>query len=192
MRARSHSPIIKTPALQIEKTEESSLYRQPMSDRQWQRNLAILKTRIGLFDQRLVHEVSGAIRIAYEWLDPIMERYCEITCTTCEDFCCEAAKVFYNQADMLSIIAMAIDPPPGQTRTHPADPCRYLTLDGCSLERTARPYVCVWYLCEAQMGLFQGEPASAQRRFIAAAEGLRANRLKLESYYENHFAVSLR
>jgi hypothetical protein len=187
MKTRPQSPILAAPAPPLLKTEESPLYRQPMTDRQWQANMEVLKTRVVLLDQEIVQSAAREIRVAYDWLEPHMERYCEITCHACSDSCCHAARIFYNQTDMLSIIALDTDPPAGQTRARASDPCRYLTRAGCSLKRVVRPYVCVWYLCEAQMDLYQEEFASAQRRFVATLESLRANRLRLESHYESHF-----
>ena len=187
MRERFRSSIIKAPAHHLEKTEESSLYRLPMSDRQWQKNVAVLKMRMDFLDQSLVHEATGALRAAYDWLEPLMERYCEITCPVCTDFCCQATRVFFNHTDLLTILALDLDPPPGQTRSRAAEACRYLTSAGCSLKRTVRPYVCVWYLCEAQMALYREEPALTQRRFVATLASIRTNRLKLESHYEGHF-----
>jgi hypothetical protein len=176
----------------LEKTEESSLYRQPMSDRQWQENLAVLKTRIGRLDQRLVHEATGAIHAAYDWLEPLMVSYCEITCPACSDVCCQATRVFFNHTDLLVILALGLDPPPGQTRPRASEPCRYLTQAGCSLKRTVRPYVCVWYLCEAQMDLYREEPALTQRRYVATLASIRTNRLRIEGHYESHFPPLLR
>ncbi len=120
----------------------------------------------------------------YEWLDQAMEKYCKITCPKCKDPCCNATQIFYSQTDMLCMTALDIVLPQGQTRIHPSKPCRYLAPTGCRLPRIARPYVCVWYLCEAQMDLFQQESASTQRHLISALACLRVNRLKLESMIE--------
>lgn len=163
-----------------------------MSDRQWRENLATLKTQMGCLDQNLVHEVTEAIRAAYDWLEPLMERYCHITCPACSDICCQATRVFFNHTDLLVILAMGFDPPPGQTRLRASEPCRYLRQAGCTLKRTLRPYVCVWYLCEAQMKLYGEEPASIQRWFVATLESLRMGRLRLASHYESHFPPQFR
>lgn len=187
MKTLPRSPILSTSALRLEKTEESSLYRQPLSDRQWQEILAVLKTRMGLLDPRLLQEASCAVRAAHVWLDEVMARYCEAVCPTCRDVCCQAAGVFFNLTDLLVILALGLDPPPGQTRSCAFDPCRYLTRTGCSLKRPLRPYVCVWYLCEAQMDLYREEPASIQRHFVATVESLRGHRLRIEAEYERLF-----
>jgi len=172
------------PASPLEKLEESSFLRQPMSDRQWRAHLAALKIRLGSLDREQLHAAAGAIRSARDWLDRLLEQYCQITCPACPDVCCHATRVFFNRTDLLAILALGLNPPPGQTRSVACAPCRYLTPAGCSLERILRPYVCVWYLCEAQMDLFGKEPASVQRRFTATLESLRRARLRLESLFE--------
>ena len=160
-----------------------------MSDRQWWANLGILQARLNRLDQRLVHEVAEAIRVAYGWLEPLMERYGKITCPACSDVCCQATGVFFNHTDLLTILAMGLNPPPGQTRSRASVPCRYLSAAGCVLKRPLRPYVCVWYLCEAQMKLYMDEPAPTQRRFVATLTAIRTHRLKLASHYEILFPI---
>jgi hypothetical protein len=167
--------------------EESSLWRQPMSDSRWQEVIAGLKTEMALLDQGLVQSLAGRICEAVQRLDSFMTKYCGITCSSCDDPCCSADGIFYNRADMLYLLAMGITSLSGQTRTRPHQPCRYLTSGGCCLPRVARPYVCVWFLCEAQMELFQRESGSTQRQFIRNLESIRADRLRIESLYGNLF-----
>jgi hypothetical protein len=167
------------------KTEESSLYRQPMSDLEWQGIMKNFRNRFALIDQEPFQSCAEQIREALQWLDPVMTKYAEITCPQCKDPCCTAHAIFFNQTDMLSLVAMGISLPPGQTRVRPGAPCRYLTPNGCRLQRIARPYVCVWFLCEAQMDLFWEERALTQRHFVKQFEKIRLNRLRLEALYEN-------
>jgi hypothetical protein len=174
------------------KIEESSLYRQPMNSSQWWEVTEILKTGLALLDQQLAQSIAGQIREALQWLDPVMTEYCASTCPSCNDPCCHAQAIFFNRTDLLSLIASGTSLPPGQTRVSPLAPCRYLQPTGCDLPRIARPYVCVWYLCEAQMDLFGEERAATQRLFVMHLEKIRRNRLRLESLYESHFAPGLR
>jgi hypothetical protein len=167
--------------------EESSLWRKPMSDSKWQELIADLKSSMAMLDQGSVQPIAKRICHAVQWLDLIMAKYCAITCSSCDDPCCGAEAVFYNRTDMLSLLAMGIAPSPGQTRTSPNQPCRYLTPAGCRLPRIARPYVCVWFLCQAQMELFQSESGSTPREFIRSLESIRADRMRLESLYEIRF-----
>jgi hypothetical protein len=187
MRTRFHSPISNLSDIPLSKTEETSLWRQPMSDSQWRQVTAGLKSGMAMLDQGSLQSLAWQISEAVQWLDTIMTKYCDITCPGCDDPCCSAGAIFYNQTDMLSLIVMGISPPPGQTRTQPFQPCRYLTSSGCCLQRIARPYVCVWFLCEAQMDLFRDESSSTQRHFVKSLESIRMNRLRIESLYEKLF-----
>lgn len=167
------------------KTEESPCYRHPMTDHRWNQLLYELKTTLlgsnWLYAKRLASAIAEKIR----WLDPIMNRYCFLTCHECEDRCCHATEIYFNRADMLYLTLLDSEIPQGQTRCIQSAPCRYLTPDGCMLSRTVRPYVCVWFICEAQMDIFQAESAAFQRRFLAETGKLREHRLALEGLYEN-------
>jgi hypothetical protein len=181
MKILSTSPWLDTPILN---TEEPSLLRHPMSDEEWQEATAALSAGMARLDQERIQVLALQVREALARLDRIMTRYCGITCPLCPDPCCQASGIFYNQTDVLALAALKINHPPGQTRTLPGAPCRYLTATGCCLERIARPYVCVWYLCEAQTGLLWEESPGFQRRFMHALECIRASRLRLQALFE--------
>ena len=194
------------------KSEESSRYREPMSDSQWQALRSKLARELRELNGNLVERLVEQIQKDIEWLDGHMTRYCEITCPACTDPCCLAQNIFYNRADLLYLVGQkkaatpgpigeqsspapsasryrlhAFEGPSGQTRRQTADPCRYLAQHGCLLPRIQRPYVCVWFLCEPQMELFACEPAAFQRQFIDVLKNIRTHRLQLESLYEQSF-----
>lgn len=166
------------------KTEETMRCREPISDSRWQELLTVLKRDLHSLDLEPIRLLAGCIAGGIRSLDATMTEYCRLTCPTCEDPCCRGLKVFFNQTDLLYLVALGEQLPVGQTRAHESAPCRYLSERGCLLPRVARPYVCVWFLCEAQMELFQAEPAPFQRQFIMTMQDIRACRLSLESLYE--------
>lgn len=170
------------------KVEESSCYRHPMADGCWDRLIDELTARLLSLDWRYVKHLVDAIEEKIKWLDPIMTKYCLLTCQECEDCCCQAREIYFNRTDMLYLAVLNSEIPPGQTRTKHSLPCRYLTPDGCILPRSVRPYVCVWFICEAQIGIFQEEPAVFQRCFLKNVGELREHRLTLESLYERGIA----
>ncbi len=163
--------------------EESNRYREPMSDDVWHETILNLRKQLGKFEPQTVQLLANEITSSILWLDTVMTKYCEATCPQCTDRCCDGREIFFNQADLLCLIALGREPPPGQTRTEPGAPCRYLGSDGCSLTRLTRPYVCVWFLCEPQMEIYQKESSLFQRKFIAVLEILRHSRLSLEQMY---------
>lgn len=169
------------------KLEESSCHQHPMRDEQWRGILADFRTKLATLDWERIKYIGRAIRERIEWLDPIMTRYCRLTCQGCPDPCCHARKIFFNRTDLLYFAGSDCEAPPGQTRAIAENPCRYLSPVGCSLLRTARPYVCVWFLCEAHIALLHGEPVGFQRQFIKIVGEIRTCRLLLEATFEKAF-----
>ncbi len=168
----------------ILKIEESARYRIPMSNEYWQKTVNTLRHEVSKLDQKKVMVHINQIIRGIQWLDPIMTRYCEQTCPSCKDPCCTGYEVFFNQTDLLYLTAGHTKIPPGQTRTSKSETCRYLGEKGCRLPRLHRPYVCVWFICDAQMELLQSEPNVIYRQFIKTMQDIRMHRLALESLYE--------
>jgi hypothetical protein len=165
------------------KGEESSLYRAPLSEAAWNEALNLARSGLREADSRFAASIVARIDRAITWLDPVMSRFCELTCPTCEDPCCHGKRIFFNLADLLVLTTRNTWIPPGQTRSTDGESCRYLTAAGCALERTHRPYVCVWFLCEPQVALLQGETARFQRDFLHALKEIREGRLTLEGLF---------
>jgi len=166
------------------KGEESSLYREPLSERAWNEALSLAGNGLRSADQCLAASLLTRIDRAIAWLDPVMTRYCALTCPTCGDPCCHGRRIFFNHADLLVLTLRNTCLPPGQTRSEDGESCRYLTAAGCTLARTHRPYVCVWFLCEPQMELLNGETARFQRSFLQALSEIREGRLTLEALFD--------
>jgi len=172
----------------LDKTEESARYRQPLSDAEWREICRRIGGQILELDQQEVQWLAEQIYLGILWLDRSMTEYCQLTCTLCVDPCCTGKEIFFNQADLLYLMALNSMPPPiGQTRSKASAPCRYLTSQGCTLPRPQRPYICVWFLCEPQMELLSASPAAHQRQVIKILQHIRTCRLQLESLYEERF-----
>lgn len=171
------------------KLEESSFLQHPIKDEQWRRICADFRSRLRTLDWVRIKYIGRAIRERIEWLDPIMTGYCRLTCGNCPDPCCHARKIFFNRTDMLYLACSDLPVPPGQTRTQAGNPCRYLKADGCTLLRTERPYVCVWFLCEPHLELLHNQPVGFQRRLTKVMEEIRTCRLLLEGVFEAAFPL---
>ena len=167
--------------------EESSAFRRPVPDDEWAAVVRLVSGRLRTLDLDHLRQVARRVEAGIRWLDPVMDRYCGLTCPTCEDPCCTGQKVFFNRADVITLAVLYDSLPPGQTRDEEAGACRYLGPRGCLLPRVRRPYVCVWFLCDPQMSLLQNELASFQRAFIRILQDIRQGRLILESLYEEHY-----
>jgi|GEM_PF-733435 len=178
------SPFHRLCPVPITRTEESSEFRRPMTDESWQDAVRTLAGQIDPAHRRLLEAVANEISLNIKALDTLMDRYCRETCPSCGNPCCDGREVFYNRADILYLLGTGKPVPPGQTRRTPGEACRYLTSGGCLLPRDERPYVCVWFLCEPQMELFQAEKPATQRQVINTLLDTRSYRLGLESLFD--------
>jgi hypothetical protein len=175
----------------LEKLEESSRYREPISDSRWQAICQEFQRCVRQLDQDQVQWLTDQILQGIHWLDRPMDEYCQATCPSCSDPCCDGREIFFNQADLIYLAAHAdIHPPTGQTREEAHARCRYLDASGCLLARPQRPYVCVWFLCEPQIEMLNASPASFQRKFINVLGNIRYCRLQLEALFEERFPDS--
>jgi hypothetical protein len=156
----------------------------PFSAEEWSKTIDELKTGLSRLDPDRMRMHAERVQKGIQALDSIMTDYCHLTCPTCSDACCFGLKVFFNRTDLLYLLTLRDEIPPGQTRAHPFEPCRYLSLSGCELARTVRPYVCVWFLCDEQMALFALETPKIQRQFLKVLQDIRLHRQALEYEYE--------
>lgn len=159
--------------------DQEDPYKHPIAPVVWRQIITSFKERAIRIDSRRVGLLCHGIREGLLWLDDIMDGYCAATCPDCDDPCCTANGIYYNRADLLYLLGLHTDLPVSQTRSRRNEPCRYLTAEGCMLPRICRPFICVWYLCEPQMALFQEEPLLFQRQFIAVMQAIRMCRQEL-------------
>ncbi len=166
------------------KTEETSMLRHPLDDVEWRRIFGAVGQAVRSAGEPGFRVIAEHIAGLILRLDPLMTSYCRQTCPTCPDPCCNGRKVFFNLTDVVYLAVLGKEAVPGQTRSQAGRPCRYLSGEGCRLSRLLRPYVCTWFLCEAQMALLQAEPVRFQRGITETLTEIRQARLLLESLYE--------
>lgn len=167
-----------------DRIEESCRFRHPMTDREWSEALQEVTIHASKLDEKVTSFHIRKVLEGLQLLDEKMDEYCALTCPLCDDPCCHGRNVFFNQADLVFLVTSGQRRPPGQTREHSSESCRYLAAEGCTLSRKNRPYVCVWFLCEAQMRYFFEERPKVQREMTRAFEQIRRARLQLEACYE--------
>jgi|GEM_PF-796286 len=153
-------------------TEEPDNFRRFISQKNWKRIRTQLYNTFQELphrDKKHLHETALLIARAIDILDPFMDHLCAITCPYCQDICCHASHVFYNETDLFYLTALGEYYPEEQTRTNPYQKyCHYWMHDlGCTIDRIYRPYVCVWFLCEAQMQEMTNTFSERERRIIA-------------------------
>jgi hypothetical protein len=123
----------------------------------WQTTLTHLQTKITACSNGLAsaQKLSKQIVVRYDRISPLLESLCRHTCPTCVDNCCRRATVWYDRRDLLTIYLATGSFPSGPVITRPHQPCNKLGEAGCTLQRSARPFVCSWYLCPPQKQILQ-------------------------------------
>ncbi len=144
--------------------------------------LARLKARNG-FKLSLARRKSLEIADNLNWLFPWLDEFCALTCPACQDVCCQAVRVWFDFRDLVFWRLASLHPPPAQTRSSLAEPCRYLAPSGCRLERILRPWICTWYLCAAQLELLRQKPPRLQRAFEARLRAVMEARREMEAEF---------
>lgn len=159
-------------------------YKQPFSEEEWRELTKELKENFTPADRERMQKLAQAIREGLLWCDETMDRYCNATCHSCQDYCCNANGIYFDLADLLYLLVLENDLPAGQTRARHNDPCRYLSTEGCILPRMCRPFICTWYICEPQMELLQAETIPIQKQFTAVLQMVRRCRQQLLALHE--------
>ena len=108
-----------------------------------------------------LHEVKGlaqTIKIRFEKISPLIQQTTRTVCPHCADVCCISKHGFYNFEDMVYLCALGVKPPSIGPARNDSDPCRFLTENGCSMERAVRPSGCNWYFCDPLLEVIEKRP----------------------------------
>jgi hypothetical protein len=100
--------------------------------------------------QKELLDIAGEITLLYQNVETDLERLCSISCSACEDICCQRATVWYDLKDLLYIHLCSGKFPDGQIFRHKDGACSHLRPVGCAVARNRRPFICTWYICSAQ------------------------------------------
>ena len=151
--------------------------------RQWRESNCALKRLLAIHRPVLARAVSIAdgIRQEVEELMPGMQLLCRRTCRFCPEPCCIANTVWFDFNDLL-MLHLLDEPIPGQqAATEPGEACPFLGSRGCRLPWSMRPWMCLKYICPAQLAIFkkngQPEPAALYGRI----ERIEDQRLRMET-----------
>lgn len=85
----------------------------------------------------------------------LLDNLCAVTCPRCLNPCCHQARIWADFSDLVFWHLCRAAPPPAQLSFDEAKGCVYLGPKGCELKRSARPWVCTWYLCPEQKKLLK-------------------------------------
>lgn len=104
-------------------------------------------------------------------------------CPSCPRVCCINRHGYYDRNDLIYVYALGLTPPAYQEGRGDKDPCQFLSGEGCSLDRDARPFRCNWYFCMRLTRHMEEGPARPYRQFLNRFQAVvEVRRLMLEEF----------
>jgi hypothetical protein len=110
------------------------------------------------------HKLHGvkilAMEIKYciEKISPFIQQTTGAVCPNCKEVCCINRHGYYNFEDLIYLHALDLKPPPPAEGNNDNGPCRFLSGNGCSMERSLRPSGCNWYFCDSLLDKMEENP----------------------------------
>lgn len=120
------------------------------------------------------HAVDFALLIREA--DPFIQRSTGAVCPQCRQVCCINRHSRYTPFDSLYLRALGEKKPARKAGIADSEPCQFLSLRGCRLERFLRPYRCTWYFCTPLLEYVGHTPARQYRGFISLLEQISLKR----------------
>lgn len=105
-----------------------------------------------------IKEIARKIKEGIEKISPFIQQCTEIVCPACKNICCSNKHGYYNREDLVYIHAVGLKPPEFEFGRKNSDPCQFLSVKGCTLERSVRPSGCNWYFCESLLDYMEKRP----------------------------------
>jgi hypothetical protein len=134
-----------------------------------------------VYRDELIDVVRHAHRIKHEIdkLSGFIQRNSSVVCPACEKVCCINKHGYYDHEDLIYSLALGLERPVHGEGIQDTAPCQFLSRHGCSRERSARPFRCNWYFCDALLTHMEQGPAKPYREFINRFQGIIETRRKM-------------
>ncbi len=138
-----------------------------------------------------LRDLAHQLKLALDACSPYIQQMTSEVCPACEKVCCVNRHGYYDDNDLIYVRALGLELPSYRGGMSDTDPCQFLSDSGCTRERSARPFRCNWYFCNALIEHMEEEPARPYREFISAFQRvveLRGKMLK-EFYGEKRLSL---
>lgn len=112
------------------------------------------------------NDIARLIKAKIEGIDQFIQENTSKVCPFCKKKCCINRHGYYDNLDILYIMALGMEPPAYRQGLSDTDPCQFLSEHGCVKERYLRPFRCNWYFCEALLNHMEQGPVRPYREFI--------------------------
>jgi len=151
--------------------------------RQWRESNCALKRLLNIHRPVLgkATALAGAIHHGIERLAPLMERLCRRTCRFCPEPCCIASTVWIDFRDLLMLHLLDEPLPANQAATQPREACPFLGGHGCRLPWTRRPWMCLKYICPAQLNILTHSGRPDPAALNDTIDSIEDHRLRMET-----------
>lgn len=114
----------------------------------------------------MTKKLAKQLRLAIDEVNPFIQQITSAVCPMCEKVCCIDRHGHYDDEDLIYIRALGVALPSYKEGVADTDPCQFLSVSGCTLERSVRPFRCNWYFCSALLEYMDGIPSRPHREFI--------------------------
>jgi hypothetical protein len=151
-------------------------------DPQWEKTNCALARLLTLYH----HELKSALAIAVEigrgidGLAAQMDILCRRTCRLCPEPCCITNTVWFDFRDLLFFHLLNLHIPACQAVSDVNDACPFLSHRGCLLSPRNRPWMCLQYLCPAQLAILKNQSCSAAITMRKKMERIDKQRVEME------------
>lgn len=125
--------------------------------------------------------VAMKIRRGIDDLSPLMTALCRRTCRFCPEICCIANTVWIDFRDLLFLHLIEAKIPPCQAASEPGEACPFLSHHGCCLPFRIRPWMCIKYICPAQLAVLQKKERPVSAALCTDIRKIENNRLRMEA-----------
>jgi hypothetical protein len=115
----------------------------------------------------LKKEIAREMRETFEIISPYIDKHTSGVCHVCREVCCTDRHGIYDGDDLLFLSTLGIKIPMDEDEHNTEDPCRYITKNGCKLERWMRPFRCTFFFCDALLKSLESDNAKLYRAFIS-------------------------
>jgi epoxyqueuosine reductase QueG len=117
-----------------------------------------------------VTEKARLLKNAIEEVDAFIQHHTAKLCPLCQKVCCMNRFSYYDREDLIYIHALGLKPPAYKKGIDDTHSCQFISGQGCTIERTLRPFRCNWYFCIELISHMEAGPAKSYREFILRSQ----------------------
>jgi hypothetical protein len=137
-------------------------------------------------NDRLIKVRNLAVLLAEEIenLGAFLERHTIVVCPECTSVCCINRHSYHALDDIVYIYAIGEKIPLHNSALEDSEPCHFLGKEGCTIERSLRPYRCNWYFCSPLLAHISAHNSNRHYRlFIRLLQEITEKRQKMIEKY---------